>query len=173
MQNDHPLYVGRRVPPHHHRPSDGHLLCSATLFGRQEVSRSGYSDDYDLENWDLIRWRGQVASAIRGKRGQAFLRELVAALDAMPEKRLIANELESFGNVCAIGSVGMQRGVDMTKLDPDDYDRIAATFGIAPQLVQEIEWMNDEAYFGETPEGRWKFMRDWAVRKLKTPEVQS
>lgn len=137
------------------------------------MSRSGYSDDYDLENWDLIRWRGQVASAIRGKRGQAFLRELVAALDAMPEKRLIANELESFGNVCAIGSVGMQRGVDMTKLDPDDYDRIAATFGIAPQLVQEIEWMNDEAYFGETPEGRWKFMRDWAVRKLKTPEVQS
>lgn len=137
------------------------------------MSRSGYSDDYDLENWDLIRWRGQVASAIRGKRGQAFLRELVAALDAMPEKRLIANELESFGNVCAIGSVGMQRGVDMTKLDPDDYDRIAATFGIAPQLVQEIEWMNDEAYFGQTPEGRWKFMRDWAVRKLKTPEVQS
>lgn len=137
------------------------------------MSRSGYSDAYDMENWDLIRWRGQVASAIRGKRGQAFLRELVAALDAMPEKRLIANELESFGNVCAIGSVGMQRGVDMTKLDPDDYDRIAATFGIAPQLVQEIEWMNDEAYFGETPEGRWKFMRDWAVRKLKTPEVQS
>lgn len=137
------------------------------------MSRSGYIDDCDLENWDLIRWRGQVASAIRGKRGQAFLRELVAALDAMPEKRLIANELESFGNVCAIGSVGMQRGVDMTKLDPDDYDRIAATFGIAPQLVQEIEWMNDEAYFGETPEGRWKFMRDWAVRKLKTPEVQS
>lgn len=137
------------------------------------MSRSGYSDDYDMENWDLIRWRGQVASAIRGKRGQAFLRELVAALDAMPEKRLIANELESFGNVCAIGSVGMQRGVDMTKLDPDDYDRIAATFGIAPQLVQEIEWMNDEAYFGQTPEGRWKFMRDWAVRKLKTPEVQS
>ena len=137
------------------------------------MSRSGYSDDYDHENWDMIRWRGQVASAIRGKRGQAFLRELVAALDAMPEKRLIANELESFGNVCAIGSVGMQRGVDMTKLDPDDYDRIAATFGIAPQLVQEIEWMNDEAYFGQTPEGRWKFMRDWAVRKLKTPEVQS
>lgn len=137
------------------------------------MSRSGYSDDYDLENWDLIRWRGQVASAIRGKRGQAFLRELVAALDAMPEKRLIANELESFGNVCAIGSVGMQRGVDMTKLDPEDYDGIAATFGIAHQLVQEIEFMNDEAFYGETPEGRWKFMRDWAVRKLKTPEVQS
>ena len=38
------------------------------------MSRSGYSDD--LDNWDLIRWRGQVSSAIRGKRGQGFLREL-------------------------------------------------------------------------------------------------
>jgi hypothetical protein len=37
------------------------------------MSRSGYSDD--LENWSLIRWRGAVASAIRGRRGQAFLRE--------------------------------------------------------------------------------------------------
>ena len=38
MQNDHPLYVGRRVPAYHIRPSDGHLLCSSTLFGRQEVN---------------------------------------------------------------------------------------------------------------------------------------
>lgn len=38
MRNDHPLYVGRRVPAYHIRPSDGHLLCSATLFGRQEVT---------------------------------------------------------------------------------------------------------------------------------------
>lgn len=41
----------------------------------------------------MIRWRGAVASAIRGKRGQAFLREMLAALDAMPEKRLIAGSL--------------------------------------------------------------------------------
>jgi hypothetical protein len=46
------------------------------------MSRSGYSDDHS--EWDLIRWRGAVASAIRGKRGQAFLRELLVALDAMP-----------------------------------------------------------------------------------------
>ena len=31
------------------------------------MSRSGYEDG--LEMWDLIRWRGAVASAIRGKRG--------------------------------------------------------------------------------------------------------
>lgn len=56
------------------------------------MSRSGYTEDCD-DNWQLIRWRGAVASAIRGKRGQAFLRELLAALDAMPEKRLIADAL--------------------------------------------------------------------------------
>ena len=43
--------------------------------------------------WSLIRYRGAVKSAIRGKRGQAFLREMLAALDAMPEKRLSAGAL--------------------------------------------------------------------------------
>ena len=132
------------------------------------MSRSGYVDDYDMENWSLIRWRGQVASAIRGKRGQAFLKELIGALDAMPEKRLIANELQAGCDVCAIGSVGRQRGIDMAELDPENYDRLASEFGIAHQLVQEIEWMNDEAYFGAGPEGRWKFMRDWAEKQLRS-----
>ena len=136
--------------------------------GDGEVSRSGYVDDG--EQWGFIRWRGQVASAMRGKRGQAFLRELIEALDAMPEKRLIAHDLQSDdGNVCAIGSVGARRGVDMSKLDPYDDGGVANTFGIAPQMVREIEYMNDEAYWGQTPEGRWKFMRDWAAENLLLP----
>jgi len=56
------------------------------------MSRSGYTEDND-DQWALIRWRGAVKSAMRGKRGQAFLRELLAALDAMSVKRLIANDL--------------------------------------------------------------------------------
>ncbi len=131
------------------------------------MSRSGYSDDCDMD-WGLIRWRGQVASAIRGKRGQAFLRELVEALDAMPEKRLIAHELQAGGEVCAIGSVGARRGIDMTKLDPEDYDGIAHTFGVASPLVQEIEFENDDAFWNATPEQRWQHMRAWAVSNLKT-----
>ena len=53
------------------------------------MSRSGYHDD--CEGWDLIR--GAVKSAIRGRRGQAFLKEMLAALDALPEKRLITEDL--------------------------------------------------------------------------------
>lgn len=132
------------------------------------MSRSGYSDDLD-DNWAMIKWRGQVASAIRGKRGQAFLRELVEALDAMPEKRLIAHDLEKDGNVCAIGSVGVRRGVDMSNLDPDDPETIAATFGIAHQLVREIEFENDEVGWSDDPEHRWQRMRNWAVENLRQP----
>jgi hypothetical protein len=112
-------------------------------------------------------WRGQVASAIRGKRGQAFLRELIAALDALPEKRLIAHDLQLGSEVCAIGSVGLVRGVDMSKLDPEDPPKIAEVFGIAPQLVSEIEFMNDEAAWNDSPENRWARMRAWAVANLK------
>jgi len=138
------------------------------------MSRSGYSDDWDGEWWDHIRWRGQVASAIRGKRGQAFLQELVVALDAMPERRLIKNNLEHAGNVCAIGSVGVKRGLDMTALDPEDFVTIAGRFGVAPQLVQEIEWENDEGDYTETPEQRWTRMRAWAVSLIaKTTPIAS
>jgi hypothetical protein len=128
------------------------------------VSRSGYSDDVD--GLQLGRWRAQVASAIRGKRGQAFLRELITALDALPEKRLISHDLQSGSQVCAIGSVGLLRGIDMGKLDPDDADRLAGMFGIAHQLVREIEYMNDEAEWGDCPEKRWRRMRMWAVENL-------
>jgi hypothetical protein len=130
------------------------------------MSRAGYDDDVD--GWALIRWRGQVASAIKGKRGQAFLRELIEALDALPEKRLIAYDLQEGDNVCAIGSVGVKRGVDMGKLDPHDPETIAGVFGIAHQLVREIEFMNDEAWYDDDPENRWKRMREWAVGNLAT-----
>jgi hypothetical protein len=72
------------------------------------MSRSGYQDYTD--QWEVIRWRGAVRSAIRGKRGQAFLREMLAALDALPDKRLIRNELEVNGEYCALGAVGPAAG---------------------------------------------------------------
>ena len=80
------------------------------------MSRHGYSDD--LDQWDLIKWHGQVASAIRGKRGQKLLVDLVRALDAMPEKELIASKLVTIdGEVCALGAVGQLRGTEMPILD--------------------------------------------------------
>jgi hypothetical protein len=48
-------------------------------------------DDGDIDQWASIRWRGAVKSAASGSRGQAFFRDLITALDAMPEKTLIAD----------------------------------------------------------------------------------
>src|SRR6185295_11408998 len=99
-----------RVPPS--------LPVPDLITGEAILSRSGYSDDG--ERWDLIRYRGAVASAIRGARGQTFLKEILAALDAMPEKKLIANELEEDGQVCALGALGKARGLDMAGIDPEN-----------------------------------------------------
>lgn len=137
------------------------------------MSRSGYRDGSDIEQWDLIRWRGAVASAIRGKRGQAFLQEMRSAMDALPEKALIAEELQTAdGAVCAIGSVGKARGLDMSGLDPEDYSSVAAAFGINEKLAQEIVWLNDEAgSHRETPEERFLRIRRWVEKNIRaTPE---
>lgn len=154
------------------------------------MSRSGYSDDYD-DQWGLIMWRGQVASAIRGKRGQAFLMELLDALEAMPERRLVADVLKEpdpiaivdadgrvvdvHPQVCALGALGVRRGVDMDALNPENYDQIAEIFGVSHQLVQELEFENDEFgdYYGHrTPEQRWQHMHDWAMRQIRPVRVE-
>ncbi len=138
------------------------------------MSRSGYNEDGDIETWVLIRWRGAVKSAIRGRRGQAFLKELLAALDDLPKPELIAHDLIKDGGVCAIGSVGLSRGTDMTGLDPEFSDGIAASFGIANALVCEIEFINDEDFYpglandpNETIEHRFTRVRSWVEKQIR------
>lgn len=147
------------------------------------MSRSGYSDDID--QWALIKWRGQVASAIRGKRGQQLLIDLVKALDAMSEKVLIAEELvNAEGDVCALGAVGRLRGVEMTDLDPEKPRQIANAFNVAQQLAREITYINDERgndyrvidgkwkYSPETPQQRWERVRAWAISQILPVPVE-
>lgn len=141
------------------------------------MSRSGYTDDY-YDNLAAGRWRGIIKSATRGKRGQAFFRELVAALDAMPERRLIKNDLENQEGVCALGCLGRQRGLDMSGVDveamADDYDfsKLGNLFGVAEQLAQEVMWRNDEYRREATPEQRWQIVRDWAAKQIVPTEEE-
>jgi hypothetical protein len=147
------------------------------------MSRSGYSDC--LDDWELAMWRGAVTSAIRGKRGQALLRDLRDALDSMPGKRLIAEELVTpEGDVCALGRLAEVRGLDVSEVDPEDPWQVASIFNIARALAAEIEYKNDECgndwkwtgdghkYSPETPEKRWQRMRKWVdsqIIKEKAP----
>ena len=132
------------------------------------MSRSGYCDGGDFENWDMIRWSGAVKSAIRGKRGQAFFKELLAALDAMSNKRLIENDLQDeHGDVCMLGALGRARGLPIETMDSEEHGHMSEVFDIAPALVQEVEWNNDEGWYGETPEQRWTRARAWVVGQIK------
>jgi hypothetical protein len=133
------------------------------------MSRSGYTDDCDDDNSGYL-WMGAVNSAINGKRGQKFLRDLLAALDAKPEKTLVAHALVTEdGNHCALGVIGRLRGIDMpiTNDDPDELDDdttywMAAKLDIAPALAREIVYLNDEGFYDvDTPDTRFKRVRLW------------
>lgn len=130
------------------------------------MSRSGYSDDCD--GWDLIRWRGAVVSAVRGKRGQALLKEMLTALDAMPHKALYPDELVTpSGQYCALGVLGAARGLDLAALDPEDTHAVAERFGVSNALVKEIVFINDEYATSFNPEMRFHVVRDWVKRQIK------
>lgn len=140
------------------------------------MSRSGYSDDFDGEQWQHIMWRGAVASAIRGKRGRAFLQELADALDAMPVKRLIKEDLVvqegEQCSVCAMGAVALARGTDVSGVDPYEPDHVARTMGIARALAMEVAWVNDEESEWRTRKhpdpdaARWEYVREWVQQQL-------
>jgi hypothetical protein len=133
-----------------------------------EMSRSGYSDDCE----HIHLWRGNVERTINGKRGQEFLQELIEALEAMPDKRLITDSLRvETGEVCALGAVGLKRGIDMTRLNPEEPEQVGRAFGISTMLVQEIVYQNDErAYRRQTAEERWQDMHAWAKNHITSSE---
>ena len=111
------------------------------------MSRSGYTEDDEDGTFGL--WRGSVMRAILGKRGQQALKELAAAMDAMPVKTLAAESLVTDGGeFCTLGVLGNARGLDMKPIDPDDWDAVAAAFNMAPAMVREIVYENDEGLSG-------------------------
>lgn len=126
------------------------------------MSRSGYDGDCDSNIcflWD---------SAIAGERGQKLLSDLCGALDAMPVKELIVNELVTAeGGVCALGALGRARGIDMSEIDPGDVDEVAGTFNVARALAADILYANDEAGpRSETPAERWVRIRAWVAARI-------
>ena len=144
------------------------------------MSRYCDSDDYDWEPWMEGQAAGAKRSAIRGRRGQQLLRDLIAGLDALPVPELAAGALEDpeTGCVCALGAVRLQRGAEAVPLqfDPDDPDidwrHLAKPFDISETLahavISENEYSskrNDE----QSRRHRWRSVRAWAVGNLLAP----
>lgn len=72
------------------------------------MSRINYSDDENYPG-QFELWQANCQRSLKGKRGQAALRELEAALLALPHKRLIARAVAANGDVCAVGAVLLLR----------------------------------------------------------------
>jgi hypothetical protein len=134
------------------------------------MSRSGYWEEWDGDGRPPEFYRRAVENAINGKRGQAFLTELLAALDALPQPRLIAGQLIEDGEVCALGALAVRRGMDVSKVDAEDPDSVAEAFKIPRCLAAEIEYENDDDFACKssvTPEQRFQYMRRWVVSCLE------
>lgn len=136
------------------------------------MGRHGYADECD-EPWDHIRWRGTVKSAIRGKRGQGMLEELLEALDAMPVKELISGDLiTEDGYCCTVGALLLHREVPDAGRYHERNEELADELDVSEPLIQEIEWENDEGALRETPSMRWARMRAWVARQITAKQAQ-
>jgi sugar phosphate isomerase/epimerase len=127
------------------------------------MSRSGYSDDCEC----IELYRQAVDAAILGRRGQALLKRLRDALDAMPVKRLISGQIkDAAGEVCAFGALdpAAPNGDD----EDESADLLARHFGIARALAAEVVYINDEYWTArrETPEDKWVRMRAWVEKNI-------
>lgn len=97
-----------------------------------------------------------------------FYKELAAALDAMPVKRLIAGELFDGADCCSMGAVALARGITVQR-----WPHILVQLDIPEQLWDEVVNTNDcgssgdcGSVFNETPEARWIRMRAWVDQQI-------
>jgi len=144
------------------------------------MSRSGYTEDFGYDEPGRCNlYRGSVARALRGKRGQAMLQELSEALDSMPKKRLADRSFQrSDGDVCTLGCLLRSRGVDTSELDAavghdegDVSQEAAESLNIARCMAAEVMFENDDPFgyrvIEETPEERWIRMRAWVESQIQ------
>lgn len=100
----------------------------------------------DEEEWpgQFGLWDANCRRSIKGRKGQAALRELEAALLALPEKRLIADKLEDDeGRVCAIGALAKAKGVT-PKADPDyEMEEVGVELGMPRMVAWKVVAEND------------------------------
>lgn len=136
------------------------------------MRRSGYGECDDVSSYTEGMWEQVVRRTLSGKRGEAFLRELLATLDAMPIKELIAEDFERQGQVCTLGAAFRARGLAM--LDASQYEtfeisrQASSLLGISNAMAAHIMYMNDEDVepSRETSAQRWSRIRAWVAGQI-------
>lgn len=113
--------------------------------------RIGYTDEEDFPG-QFGLWQGNCQRSLKGKAGQTALRELEAALLALPSKRLIAESLvDTHGEVCAIGALAEFRGDitdDMIGQGEYDMEEVGVELGMPRLVAWKVVEMNDLMFNG-------------------------
>lgn len=106
--------------------------------------RINYTDEEDRPG-QFALWDANCRRSIKGKDGQRELRELEAALLALPEKRLIHGALtDNDGGVCAIACYAKHKGLDLSKFDPEDEsDEVGIAAGMPRLVAWQVVALND------------------------------
>ena len=140
--------------------------------------RVNYSEDEDYGG-QFNLWQANCRRSRQGKKGQAALRELEAALLAMPDKRIQKDVLvEPSGEACAIGalmlhrmiSAGMSREQAIEEcgaFEPLDTEDHGVSFGLPRLVAWSVAVENDEYYRVESPEERYRRILAWIREELR------
>lgn len=106
--------------------------------------RLNYSEDEDFPG-QFALWQANCRRSLASRAGQRELRELEAALVALPEKRLIHGTLEDEdGGVCAIACYAKHKGIDLSKFDPEyDSPEVGEAGGMSHLVAWKVVSLND------------------------------
>jgi hypothetical protein len=155
------------------------------------MSRLNYSEEEDWPG-QFELFQANCDRALHGPKGQRALRELEAALLALPEKRLVSGELvQPDGEVCAVGALMLHRAAIRglsreaaiewySKIDPYATDETATEYFGLPRLVawkfvEQNDIMCDQRFDKETqrmiditPEERYERVLSWVRAQLSS-----
>ncbi len=139
--------------------------------------RINYSEDEDYPG-QFGLWQGNCQRSLSGRKGQESLRELEAALLALPSKRLISGVLEENGDVCAIGALVRHKNIKPEADPEEEMEDIGVECGMPRLVAWKVVEMNDVDLTSKwsvdgnkiiiyTPEERYTEMLKWVQAQLR------
>lgn len=127
-------------------------------------------------------WQANCRRSLESKRGQAALRELEAALLALPVPELVGSALETpERGVCAIGALARYKAIDVSSdadqlrhslNEDDDYEAqaimegVADACGVPPMVAWKTIEINDIDCDGMTPAQRHQRVLRWVRSQI-------
>lgn len=152
-------------------------------FERVNMSRFSNCDDEEEFAGQFALQMANDERSLKGRKGQQSLRDLEAALLALPEKRLINSGLvNTNGEVCAMGALARYRGVDLPAPHMDEYwgedysdltGPLAVKLRVPDPVARRIAWLNDEGFSQcwrpITEEQRYEEMLSWVRSQIIPP----